>query len=451
MAGWTMSDLPFSWTVTELSNVGTWGSGGTPSRSNANNFLGDIPWAIIGDLNDDVLRSTQQKISKIGLSTSSAKLVPEKALLVAMYGSIGKLSITGIECATNQAIAFCIPDEDLIDLKYLFYALRYSRAKLIDLGQGAGQQNISQTILKSFEIPIAPLKEQQCIAQKLDALLAQVDTLKARIDAIPALLTRFRESVLNAAVNGVLTESWRLSHLGSTDPNWRSTTFSEICTEITVGYVGKMADRYQTNGIPFLRSQNVRPFRFAPENLLYISPEFHSTIIKSQLKPGDLAIVRSGAPGVACVIPATLSVANCSDLVIARPSKDLTPKFGCIFMNSEVGKRAVAEKQVGVAQQHFNVGSMKKLQIRLPSIEEQTEIARRVEQLFALADQLEAKLSASQKRIDALTQSLLAKAFRGELVPQDPNDEPASALLERIRAQRAAAPKPKRGRKAAAS
>ncbi|PNR80828.1 specificity determinant HsdS [Xanthomonas oryzae pv. oryzae] len=91
--------------------------------------------------------------------------------------------------------------------------------------------------------------------------------------------------------------------------------------------------------------------------------------------------------------------------------------------------------------------------VRLPvaDMEQQQAIVRRVEQLFAYADQLEAKVAAAQQRIDALTQSLLAKAFRGELVPQDPSDEPASALLDRIRAQRAATPKPKRGRKAATS
>ncbi len=87
----------------------------------------------------------------------------------------------------------------------------------------------------------------------------------------------------------------------------------------------------------------------------------------------------------------------------------------------------------------------------VPPIEVQNEVVLRVEQLFAVADHLEAKVATAKERIDALTQSLLAKAFRGELVPQDPSDEPASVLLERIRAQRAAVPKPKRGRKAASN
>ncbi|NNB34170.1 restriction endonuclease subunit S [Pseudomonas fragi] len=119
-------------------------------------------------------------------------------------------------------------------------------------------------------------------------------------------------------------------------------------------------------------------------------------------------------------------------------------------MNSEIAQRNVADNQVGVAQQHFNVGSMKKMPINLPPIDEQTEIVRRVEQLFTFAEQLEARVDSAKSRIDLMTQSILAKAFRGKLVPQDPNDEPASVLLERIKAQRAAAPKAKRGRKASA-
>lgn len=111
----------------------------------------------------------------------------------------------------------------------------------------------------------------------------------------------------------------------------------------------------------------------------------------------------------------------------------------------------MAGKTRGVAQKGINLADVRRLLIALPSRSAQSEIVRRVEQLFAYADQLEAKVAAAQQRIDALTQSLLAKAFRGELVPQDPSDEPASVLLERIRTQRAATPKPKRGRKAATS
>ena len=105
---------------------------------------------------------------------------------------------------------------------------------------------------------------------------------------------------------------------------------------------------------------------------------------------------------------------------------------------------------VGTGVRHLRVGDVSNLLIPVPPTDEQNEIVRRVEQLFAFADNLEANVASAKNRIDHLTQSILAKAFRGELVPQDPNDEPASVLLERIKAQRAAAPKAKRSRKTSA-
>lgn len=348
------------------------------------------------------------------------------------------------------------PSSAEIPAKYLLALIKsrdFMREGAANMTGAVGLRRVPKNFVESYVVPVPPAAEQIRIAQKLNELLAQVDTLRARIDAIPTLLKRFRQSVLTAAVSGRITEGWRAQtpSLDSAElVDWRQTIFGEICREITVGYVGKMSDQYKVSGIPFLRSQNVRPLRFSPENILYISEEFHTTIIKSHLEPGDLAIVRSGAPGVTCVIPESLPISNCSDLVIARPSEKLNPWFGCIYMNSEIAQRNVADNQVGVAQQHFNVGSMKKMPINLPPIDEQTEIVRQVEQLLAFADQLETKVTSAKKRIDHLAQSILAKAFRGELVPQDPNDEPASVLLERIKAQRTAAPKAKRGRKALA-
>ncbi len=350
------------------------------------------------------------------------------------------------------------PSCDEVSAKYLLGLVKshnFLSEGAANMTGAVGLRRVPKQFVESYPVLVPPAAEQTRIAAKLDELLAQVDTLKARIDGIPALLKRFRQSVLAAAVSGRLTEEWRAGRAAqptqedSILPGWIQTVFGEICREITVGFVGRMADQYREEGVPFLRSQNVRPMRFSPENILYISEDFHSAIFKSRLEPGDLAVVRSGAPGVTCVIPESLPMANCSDLVIVRPSETLNSWFGCIYMNSEVAQRNVADNQVGVAQQHFNVGSMKKMPINLPPLDEQTEIVRRVEQLFAFADQLEAKVASAKSRIDHLTQSLLAKAFRGELVPQDPNDEPASVLLERIKAQRAAAPKARRGRRAA--
>jgi type I restriction enzyme S subunit len=156
---------------------------------------------------------------------------------------------------------------------------------------------------------------------------------------------------------------------------WREVCLEEVCDRITVGHVGPMAKDYVPDGIPFLRSQNIAPFHIDLNDVKYITSEFHQKLKKSALSPGDVAIVRTGHPGTAAVVPASLPVANCADLVIIRPSQEIDPWFLTCLFNSVWGKRTVAGNLVGVAQQHFNVGAAKNLRIYLPPIEIQRRIA----------------------------------------------------------------------------
>ncbi|MBI1916487.1 MAG: restriction endonuclease subunit S [Planctomycetes bacterium] len=300
-------------------------------------------------------------------------------------------------------------------------------------------------------IPLPPLAEQKRIVAKVEALLAWVNAARERLSRVPAILKRFRQSVLASACSGRLTASWPpksaaevSSGDGALPEGWQSVQFKEVCEEITVGHVGPMAKEYVESGIPFLRSQNVREFRFEPVGLKFITPRFHQKLKKSALTPGDVVVVRSGNAGVACVIPSNLLEANCADLVIVRPGTRLDSQYAAIFLNSSAAKTHVEAEKVGIAQGHFNIGSMRKTPLPLPPVVEQHEIIRRVEALFALADSIETRVAATTRSAEKLPQAILAKAFRGELVPteaelarQEGRDyEPASVLLDRIRAER---------------
>lgn len=300
-------------------------------------------------------------------------------------------------------------------------------------------------VLNSIEVPLPPLPEQQRIVAKLDTLFGQLDRIKTGMERIPQLLKDFRQKVLTQAVTGKLTEEWRE---GRELQEWKNEKLDDISERITVGYVGKMIDQYRDSGIPFLRSQNVRAFRFSDINLLFISAEFNEEIKKSKLHPGDVVIVRSGYPGTTCVIPDTLVEANCSDILICTPKKErLNPHFVSIFMNSDYGKEIVFQGRVGNAQQHFNTKTLKTTIIPLPSLVEQQEIVRRVESLFAKADRIEVIHQKLKAKIDALPQALLAKAFRGELVEQLPTDGDARDLLEQIKQAKEGLEKGGKGRK----
>jgi type I restriction enzyme S subunit len=176
---------------------------------------------------------------------------------------------------------------------------------------------------------------------------------------------------------------------------WRKTKLKDVCDRITVGYVGPMADEYTPEGITFLRSQNITPFRLNLEDVKFIPATFYTKIKKSALKPGDVAVVRTGYPGTACVIPESLPDSNCADLVVITPSKELNSFYLAAIFNSAWGMASVRGNLVGVAQQHFNVGAAKEMEVTLPPRAEQDRIAG----ILSAYDEL---IENSQRRIRLL-------------------------------------------------
>lgn len=185
----------------------------------------------------------------------------------------------------------------------------------------------------------------------------------------------------------------------------------DVADDVTVGHVGPMADEYVPAGIPFLRSLNIAPHRIELSEVKYISPEFHSKLKKSALKPGDVVIVRTGKPGTCAVIPASLADSNCSDVVIVRCGPRLRPRFFAYWVNAVAGEH-VSSHTVGAVQQHFNVGAARKMPIRLPSVTEQDLI---LSVLGALDDKIELN------RKTAATLEEMARAlYRSWFVDFDP-------------------------------
>lgn len=342
--------------------------------------------------------------------------------------------------------------EQATSVRYLKYAL-LARG-LGDVITGSAQPQITRQSLSEVAVRLAPLAEQTRIAQKLDELLAQVDTLKARIDGIPALLKRFRQSVLAAAVSGRLTEDWRVARMKSGEVDAPDAInfqkLSDICLSITDG--DHQAPPQSDTGIPFITISAINDGVIRLEKATRYVPDSYYSELKESRKPqtGDILFSVTGSICIPAMVLNEAPFTFQRHIAILRPNTALAlQKFMYFYLGSEQIKKQGLDVATGTAQLTVPLKGLRNFDISLPSLAEQTEIVRRVEQLFAFADQLAAKVASAKSRIDHLTQSILAKAFRGELVPQDPNDEPASVLLERIKTQRAAAPKAKRGRKSA--
>jgi type I restriction enzyme S subunit len=209
-----MSELPQGWVCKSLGDVAKWGSGGTPKATRSDYYSGNIPWAVIGDLNDGLIMNTEKHITPEALAGSSAKLLAPGTILIAMYGSIGKLGVAGVSMATNQAIAFAVPDEAIVFPKFFYWFLASQREAFIGSGKGMTQQNISQTILKAWKFPVPPLDVQQRIVEALEDHLGRLDSAEEILRSISGSITatgivtqlsQLRRSLLHAAFSGQLT------------------------------------------------------------------------------------------------------------------------------------------------------------------------------------------------------------------------------------------------------
>ncbi|WP_460045672.1 restriction endonuclease subunit S [Pseudomonas sp. S2_H01] len=409
------------------------------------------------------------------LNSSNLVFVPENCIslrqtiragdiIVAM--SSGSKNVVGkaAQAVTNwngSFGAFCgaIRPSSEINKRYFYYFTQSAeyRQRVSTLSAGMNINNLKPSHFDEIKIPIAPLAEQTRIAAKLDELLAQIDTLKARIDSIPALLKRFRQSVLAAAVSGQLTEEWR-SKKASADQLGNS-TYPEVPLDLLADFQNGFAFKSdwfsKTGDIQVAKIGNVRNGKVDLGNSpAFVSYEVGSEYQRFMTLEGDILLSMTGTKykrdyGNACSAPAGILVNQRVGKL--RPQRDkVDGRFLLLCLQTAGFREQFFSGETGQVSQG-NVGSehIKKCLIPSPPIEEQAEIVCRTAQLFAFAEQVEAKVVLAKSRVDHLAQSILAKAFRGELVPQDPNDEPASMLLERIKAQRAAMPKAKRGRQAA--
>lgn len=369
-----------------------------------------------------------------------------------------------------------ISDENF-NKQFKNYLIKAKSQAILDVAYGGAQPNVSARGVEEIEVLIPPLPEQKRIVEKLDCLLAQVDTIQQRLNNLPDIIKRFRQSVLAAAVSGKLTEQWRgenpvtslkpndyfdkklgdvenKEYYGEPPPSWCWVRFGSIVKLIN-GDRGKNypnKSEYVEVGVPFINTGHIDPNgSLSISRMNFITKDKFKSLGSGKIQTNDLVYCLRGATmGKTAIVNNFEKGAIASSLVIVRPSDSVNYKFAYYFLISPQAKDLITKFDNGSAQPNLSAKSLAMYPLCLPSLKEQTEIVRLVEQYFALADTLEKNLANAKQRVDNLTQSILAKAFRGELVPQDPNDEPADKLLARIKAARLEAEKLEKAAKKAA-
>lgn len=351
----------------------------------------------------------------------------------------------------------------ILDKNYLFYYLK--NTSFADYISGTAQPQITRTSLTKMPVIYPPLNEQKRIVEKLDKIIRIVDGVNARLDKIPTALKRARQSILNQAITGELTKDWReknniqitkddLKNKIQTELNslyrnkkitkenlqikiddirenscssWFNIKARFLCHHITKGTTPKQI--LEIGAIPYLKVYNIVnnkiDFSYKPQ---FVSFEIHNTFLeRSKVYPNDVVMNIVGPPlGKVAIIPNDYKEWNINQaLAIFRPIKYLLSEYVYIVLSCDSTLLPVLPDVKGiVGQSNISLEQCRNLLFPLPPLEEQAEIVRRVKLAFEKLDKIESRYQKAKEYFDKLTQSILNKAFRGELVPQDPNDSP---------------------------
>jgi type I restriction enzyme S subunit len=328
-------------------------------------------------------------------------------------------------------------------------------------------------VFDSLEIPLPPLPEQKRIVAKLDALFEHLDTIKIKLNHIPELLKNFRQQVLTQAVTGKLTEKWRegkeledSSRLFEYLKKRRSSHSNKKVRELKINLrtdlplynlpetwnwcdLDYLMDEYDNfcygvvqpgNNVPegqkLIRVMDLQNGKILTNQLRSISWSIDKNYSRSKVNKGNLLVSVVGTIGRTAIVDENSKGFNIARAIAKVPIKDINVRYLQIFLNSTFGQRWLIGDAREVARKTLNLNQLSTLPIPIPPIPDQNEIVKKVDRLFTLADKIETEFQSLKERIDNLPLAILYKAFKGELVPQDPNDEPAKVLLERNKAMK---------------
>lgn len=485
--------------------------GGTPTTRVPSYFEGNVPWITPADMSNHqgVYVSTgKRSLSQEGLEASGARLMPKGTVIFSSRAPIGYVAIAANELCTNQGFkSFVI--ESGISSKFIYYWLLGAKKYADKLASGTTFLEISGKSAGLLPAPVAPEREQIRIVEKLDELLSDLDNGVAELKVAQIKLTQYRQSLLKCAVEGSLTADWRTknkpsetgqqllqrilterrqsweqqklaefnekgknppkdwklkypepvqpdtSELPELPEGWVWASLSSLAENIQIGPFGSLLHKhdYIAGGIPLINPTHIKNQRIEPNFNLSVGPDKMAELKSFVMKTNDIVIGRRGEMGRCAVITDVENGWLCgTGSLFIRLVDELNPLFYSWILSSKRVRDYLGEFSVGTTMQNLNQKILHSVPVPLCPVREQYEISNQLAIEYERIDKQISNFMAMEKSTEAQRKNILKEAFSGNLVPQDPNDEPACVLLEKIKAERIAQAKlskPKRAKKKA--
>lgn len=440
--GWVLAPIAQLISIDGLISDGDW------VESKDQDINGSVRLIQLADVGDGYFQNKSNRFMSIEKAKAlNCTFLKQGDLLIArmpaplgrtcIFPEIGQKSVTVVDICIIRT-----SNNSAITNSVLTYWLNspFMRNEIEVNSSGTTRKRITRKKLEQFVIPLPPMPEQKIIAEKLDLLLAQVQETKSRLEQIPELLKQFRQSVLSDAVSGKLTGEWRESKNLN---DWKNGKLKDFIKKPSYGTSTKSK---KVGSVPVLRMGNLKNGNLDWTDLVYTSDQ--TEIDKYELIAGDVLFNRTNSPelvGKTSIYRGERKAIYAGYLIKIQCLDDLIPEYLNYNLNSPEAKQYCYEvKSDGVSQSNINAQKLGEYPIQIPSLEEQNEIVRRVEQLFAYADKIEQQVNIALEKVNHLPQSILAKAFRGELTAQWRTKNPdlitgensAASLLEKIQVER---------------
>lgn len=421
--------VPANWCWTYVKYVSEVVTGGTPSKKHTEYYSGNFPFFKPADLDAErYVYDASEYLSEEGKKVS--RIIPKYSTAVCCIGSIGKSGYLEVEGTTNQQINSAIPKFNSL---YLYYFIK-SEYFIEQLWRKASATTISivnKSKMEDCVFPLPPLTEQQRIVERIESLFTKLDEGKENLQNVLDDFETRKAAILHKAFTGELTANWRKQH-GLTMDSWEEKKLLDTCMLKSGNTIPSDAEleRIENNAIPYLKVSDMN----LPNNLIKIttSSKFAFPINIAHLIPFGSTIFPKRGGAILTNKKRFVSVENILvdlNIMAIIPNNKILVNWYCYYWMQLIDLKTLNN---GSNIPQINNKDMAKLNIWLPSLIEQTEIVRIIDNLLAKEQQAHSVVQNALAKIDLIKKSILARAFRGQLATNNPADEPALKLLERV-------------------